>query len=42
VAARGLAPVRSHFANQRRNRSSLARLGTIIATNASVPHSWSI
>jgi hypothetical protein len=41
LAARGLAPVRCTLANQRRNRSSLARLGISIPARASLPHSWS-
>jgi hypothetical protein len=39
---RGVAALRSRFANQRRKRGSSARLGATIVTMASVPHSWSI
>jgi hypothetical protein len=38
-AALGLAPARTIFPSQRRNCSSPARLGAIIATMASVPQS---
>jgi hypothetical protein len=41
-AALGLAPARTIFPNQRRNRSSPARLGDNIAAMVSEPHSWSI
>jgi hypothetical protein len=40
-AALGLAVLRISLANQRRKRSSWARLGTSMATAASVPQSWS-
>jgi hypothetical protein len=37
----GLATVRWALENHRMNRSSRARLGTLISAKAWVPHSWS-